>query len=91
MYAREPLVVFAVGCVDMIRKQSPRLCRGIERVGARQSCCIRQKRNKSREREREGERVGHSLVDGARAAKYLSRGVYTLRLRLFWDARRRQV
>lgn len=43
------------------------------------------------EGERERERVGHGLVDGARAAKYLSRGVYTLRLRLFWDARRRQV
>lgn len=93
MYAREPLVAFAVGCVDMIRKQSPRLCRGIERVGARQSCCTRQKAGTKAgtQRERERERIGHGLVDGARAAKYLSRGVYTLRLRLFWDARRRQV
>lgn len=42
----------------MIRKQSPRLCRGIERVGARQSCCTRQKRNKSTGGEGERERKG---------------------------------
>lgn len=49
----------------MIRKQSPRLCRGIERVGARQSCCTRQKRNKSRGREEERERgLGTAWLTG---------------------------
>lgn len=60
-------------------------------MGWREAKLLHQAKTEQKQREREGERVGHSLVDGTRAAKYLSRGVYTLRLRLFWDARRRQV